>query len=81
MADYFGILKSDLIEEKTSEDSEKKNDILSDIIVRMRTDDEFMLLVEAIHTDDQFMSLVEVMYNLDTEKLDGVKQFLKAFTK
>ena len=68
MADYFGILKSDLIEEKVNEEDEKNNDILADIIIRMRT-------------DESFLSLVESMYKLDSEKIEGVKQLLNAFTK
>ncbi len=50
MADYFGILKSDLIEEKTQEDYEmiKKNDILSDIILKLNEDAELLEMVEAL---------------------------------
>ncbi len=68
MADYFGILKSDLIEEKLTAEKEKDNDIMADIIVRMRMDEEFF-------------SLVESLYNLDSEKIKGVRQMLNAFTK
>lgn len=68
MADYFGILKSDLIEENITEESAKENDTLSDIIVRMRTDEEFL-------------SLVKSLYLLNSSKIDGVKQLLNAFTK
>lgn len=68
MADYFGILKSDLIEEAMTEESAKENDTLSDIILRMRTDEEFL-------------SLVKSLYMLDSSKIDGVKQLLNAFTK
>jgi transcriptional regulator with XRE-family HTH domain len=66
MANYFGILKSDLIEEKTQEHREmqKKNDALSDIIIEMRTDDEFMSIVEAI-------------YKMDKEKRSSLLAFLK----
>ena len=49
MADYFGIQKSDLIEEKLTEEKEKDNDIMADIIVRMRTDEEFFKLVNSIY--------------------------------
>lgn len=49
IADYFGILKSDLIEDKMTEEKEKDNDILADIIVRMRTDEEFSSLVQSIY--------------------------------
>lgn len=49
LADYFGILKSDLIEEKLTEEKEKDNDILADIIVRLRTDSEFCSLVKTLY--------------------------------
>lgn len=67
LADYFGILKSDLIEEKTEEQiaMQKKNDILSDAIVRMRTDAEFA-------------EVVEILCKLDSKKLAGIKQMLNA---
>lgn len=70
MANYFGILKSDLIEEKTYEHKQmkKNNDTLSDIIVRLRT-------------DSVFLSVVEDLSTLDEEKLRGVKQLLSAFMK
>jgi len=68
MANYFGCEKSDLIEEKMTEEKEKDNEILAEIIVRMRMDKEFM-------------SLVESLYLLDNDKIQGVKQLLQAFTK
>lgn len=68
MADYFGILKSDLIEGEMTDEIAKENDTLLDIIVRMRTDEEFL-------------SLVKSLYMLDSSKIDGVKQLLNAFTK
>ena len=68
MADYFGILKSDLIEEKMTEEKEKDNEILSDIIVRMRTDDEFC-------------SLVESLYMYDSAKIKSIAEMLNAFSK
>lgn len=54
MANYFGILKSDLIEEKSDEHREmqKNNDALSDIIVRLRTDDEFFRAVQILDEVD-----------------------------
>lgn len=66
MADYFGIQKSDLIEEKLTEEKEKDNDMLADIIVRMRTDEDFRLLVERL-------------YVLDSTKIEGVSRMLQAF--
>ena len=66
MADYFGIQKSDLIEEKMTEEKEKDNDMLANIIVRLRMDKEFF-------------SVVESLYALDTGKINGVAKMLNAF--
>lgn len=66
LADYFGIMKSDLIEEKMTE--KKDNEAMSDIIVRMRMDRDFL-------------SVVESLYSLNGEQLKGVKQMLNAFIK
>ena len=70
MANYFGILKSDLIEEKSEERKEmqKNNDTLSSIAVRLRTDADFL-------------SLVETLNELDQDKILGVKQLITAFLK
>ena len=58
LAKYFGILISDLVEEKTEEHREmqKKNDIISDVVIRMQT-------------DETFSAAVESLYRLDKEKL------------
>ena len=66
MADYFGILKSDLIEEKTEEHHEmqRKNDILTDVVLRAQHDDEFLTAIEAL-------------YHMDREKLSSLLAFLK----
>lgn len=68
MADYFGILKSDLIEEKTTEHREmqQKNSTLTDITVRMRTDNEFFSIIEGLN-------------QLDEVQLASVKQIVSAF--
>ena len=68
MANYFGILKSDLIEEKVTEQTQKNNDIMTDIIVRMRTDEDFFCAVETLN-------------RLDKKRLAGVLQMLQAFIK
>lgn len=47
---------------------QKNNDIMADIIVRMRTDADFL-------------SVVEMLNNLDSDQLTSVKQMLKAFNK
>ena len=71
MANYFGCEKSDLIEEKMTEEIKKDNDTLARIIVRMRT-------------DEKFSSVVESIYTMDPSQIDAVKQMietLKAFNK
>ena len=66
MAEYFGILKSDLIEERTEEHREmqKKNDTLTDIVLELRSDEDFLSIVEAV-------------YKMDKEKRSSLLAFLK----
>lgn len=66
LAEYFGILKSDLIEDKPREhkDMQKNNDAIVDIIVRMRLDNDFLSLVVALN-------------KLDSKKLASLSAFLK----
>lgn len=66
MANYFGVLKSALIEEHDKEykEEQKKNDILSDIVLRLRSDADF---AEAVNN----------LYLLDSEKFASIKQLLK----
>ena len=66
LADYFRILKSDLIEDKPQEHKkmQKNNDAIADIIVRMRMDDEFLSLVIALN-------------KMDPQKLTSLSMFLK----
>lgn len=63
LAQYFGILKSDLIEEKTAEHREmqQKNSTLAGLTVRMRKDEEFL-------------SVVEIISELSPEQLASIKQ-------
>ena len=70
LADYFGILKSDLIEDKSEEhyEMQKNNDIITDAVVRMRTNEDFL-------------SVVKKLTALDDEQLKGVNQMLNAFIK
>lgn len=65
LANYFGIQKSDLIEEKLTEEKEKDNEAIASIIVRMRTDKDFL-------------AVVEKLYSMDSEKVASVNQMLKA---
>lgn len=70
LANYFGILKSDLIEEKTDEHKEiqKKNDALSDIILKMTEDEELL-------------AMVKTLSQLGFEKRQAVKSVLNAFSE
>ena len=81
LANYFGIQKSDLIEEKLTEEKEKDNDILADIIVRMRSDDSFFAIIEALAKDRAFFTAVESLHNLDSDKSKSIQDMLKAFGK
>ena len=81
LANYFGIQKSDLIEEKMTEEKEKDNDILADIIVRMRSDKSFFSVIETLAKDSEFFAAVKSMHDLDAEKSKGVMDMLKAFSK
>lgn len=47
---------------------EKKADTITDVVLRMKNDPEFLSLVETLNT-------------LDAEKISGVKQMLSAFLK
>lgn len=70
LANYFGILKSDLIED-TREDIDqmrRTNNTLAKIIVRMRK-------------DEKFMSLVNDLSKLDEEELASIEKVVSAFLK
>lgn len=66
LANYFGILKSDLIEEKAPEHREmqKNNNAIADIVVKLRTDEDFL-------------SVVNKIKELDSGKLKNLLAFLQ----
>ena len=66
LANYFGILKSDLIEDKSDEHREMQimNDIISDIVIRMQSDEVFASAVEALHKADE-KKLLSILHLLD----------------
>lgn len=68
MANYFGCEKSDLIEEKMTEEIKKDNDTISSIVVRMTMDKDFLAAVESL-------------YALDPKQIKGIQVMLKAFNK
>lgn len=63
MADYFGILKSDLIEDKSEShfEMQQKNSTLADLTLRM-------------HRDSEFLSIIEMIGQLNSEQLNHIKQ-------
>ena len=69
LSNYFGCLKSDLIEDKTEEqlNMEKKNDILADIILTLREDGELL-------------DIVESLTKLDADKRTAIKSLISAFS-
>lgn len=76
LANYFGILKSDLIEEKLTSSEEKENDTIADVTYRMETNKEFFDTVERLMYDKEFFEVVKLLGNLKKEKFDAVKQLL-----
>ena len=66
LADFFKILKSDLIEEKTEEhrQTQEKNSIIADAALRMRN-------------DAVFMEAVDSLLKMDSDKLSNLLAFLK----
>ena len=70
MADYFGIKKSDLIEEKTPEqiEVEKKAGSIAEAVLKMKTDPEFL-------------SLVEKLVDMDSDQIRSVDHLIVALLK
>ena len=88
MANYFHILKSDLVERKDEQNERRKimqknNDIRTDIVMRMRTDSDFLFLVESLYNrnDSEIIDLMKTLLALDKDQISGVKQMLNAFLK
>ena len=68
ISDILGIAPSELIFDAYIEEEQKKNDIQADIILRMRT-------------DSNFMSAVESLYKLDEDKLQSINNMLHTLFK
>lgn len=69
LSNYFGCLKSDLIEEKTEAQlkMEKTNDTLTDIILTLREDSELL-------------DIVKSLTKLDADKRTAVKSVISALS-
>lgn len=68
LSDILSIAPSELIFDAYMEEEQKKNDIQADIILRMRTDNDFM-------------SAVESLYKLDKDKLQSINNMLHTLFK
>lgn len=68
MANMMNLLKSDLIEEKIDDEMRKSNDIGTDVVARMRKNDDFF-------------ELVSILTKLDDEKIVAVRHMLETFYK
>jgi transcriptional regulator with XRE-family HTH domain len=68
ISDVLNIPPFELIFDEEHRKIQKKNDALTDIVVRMRTDNEFF-------------SIIEGLSRLDTVQLASVKQVVDAFLK
>ena len=66
LAKYFGINKSDLIEEKLSLEVEKTQDFYIDVLARL-------------HTDKGFYTYVEHLMDLEPEKIQLLDEMLSGF--
>ena len=68
MASYLNVSVGYLLGEEELKEEIKKNDIQTDIILKMRT-------------DSTFMSVVENLYKLDKDKLETINQMLNTLFK
>lgn len=68
IASYFDVSVGYLLGEEEIKEEQKKNDIQTDIILKMRT-------------DSTFMSVVENLYKLDKDKLETINQMLNTLFK
>lgn len=66
MADFFGVMKSDLIEDKVIDEKKKKVDVAVEIVKRLGA-------------DQQFCDAVKMLYKLDSKQLSSVTQMLSSF--
>lgn len=81
LAEYFGVTKSDLIEKKVTPEIKKDNGVLVKAIAQMRSDKDFLSLVDSLRTDKEFRSLVDSLHNLDAEKRKVVGEMLGLILK
>ena len=78
LANYFNILKSDLIEDK--KEMQKNNDTAADIVDKLLDNPSIYPLVDRLLEDSEFLSLVKKLNDLDSKKINGVALMLDSFS-
>lgn len=83
LAHIFGILKSDLIEEKPDSfiDEQNQNITIAEIVIKARSDDEYFGILKRITEDIVIFEIVKSLCEMDDEKLNGIIVMLNAFLK
>lgn len=78
LAAYFGILISDLVEDK--KEMQKNNDTAVDIVDKLMDNPSIYPLVDRLIEDSEFLSLVKKLNDLDSKKINGVALMLDSFS-
>ena len=82
IAKHFGIKKSDLIEDKSSQEEIKKNsEILADFTVRLGSDSVFLEVVKKNYNNERLLKLSKKLCELNETQLDSLESMLDAFLK
>lgn len=77
LANCFGIMKSDLIEDK--EEIQKNNDTMADIVDRLMDNPTITPIFERMLKDSDFLSLVKTLCQCDSKQITSVKLMLDSF--
>lgn len=51
--------------------AQKNNDIIADIVVKLRTDNNFLSLIESLAKDEEFLAAVESMHSFAVKAKDA----------
>ena len=82
IAKHFGIKKSDLIEDKSSQEEIKKNnEVLMDFAAWLGSDYALLEFVKKNHGNKRVPELVRRLCELDDAQLDSLERMLDAFLK
>lgn len=79
LADYFGILKSDLIEEHTTEEIEKASDIFMDIADWVADDLKYREIAKRARYDSAYYNFASAACRLTQEQLAVVEKMILSF--